>query len=318
MPRCVHTTIVLGALLVSQTACALQQAMPSDPADTHKIPPFTVLAPDPNTAYARFMIIGDMGTGQDGQREVATAMALRAKKDGLDFMLGLGDNFYESGVASVDDPQWKTKFEDIYADDILQVSYYATLGNHDHKGNAHAQVEYSHHSSRWRMPARHYTFDYKLDDGTVMAFFALDTQPIHKGRGEAEDQIKWLDKQLGKSKARWKIVFGHHPLYSHSIREPDELMIAMLEPVFTKHKVDLYLAGHDHTLEMLKPIKGVNYIISGAAAGRDRPYAVNWTDESYYAATLGGFVFIRASAAELLVEFVRLDGKTQYAQTISK
>ena len=53
-------------------------------------------------------------------------------------------------------------------------------------------------------------------------------------------------------------------------------------------------------------------------AGPDKAYAVEWSDESYYAATLGGFVFIRASTDELVVEFVRLDAKTQYAHVIAK
>ncbi len=318
MPRRIQTVCLLIALLLCQPACALQQALPDDPAATHDIPAFTVPAAKAGTAYTRFMVIGDMGTGQAGQREVAAAMTKRAKADGLDFILSLGDNFYEEGVASPDDPQWKTKFEDIYSARSLHVPYYATLGNHDHRGNAQAQVEYSFRSDRWKMPAKYYTFDRKLPDGTVIQFFALDTQPIHKGRGDAVDQVKWLSNQLGKSKARWKIVFGHHPLYSHSIRGRDKLLSAMLEPVLTQHKVDLYLAGHDHTLEMLKPVDGVNYVVSGAAAGEDRPYAVTWTDEAYYAATLGGFVFIRASAGEMVIEFVRMDAKTQYARTITK
>ena len=95
-------------------------------------------------------------------------------------------------------------------------------------------------------------------------------------------------------------------------------MIAALEGVLTTHNVDVYFAGHDHTLEMLKPVEGVHYVISGGGAGPERAYGVDWTDESYYAATLGGFTLCRLSRDELVIEFVRLDGKTEYAHTISK
>ena len=49
---------------------------------------------------------------------------------GFGFVVLLGDNFYEDGVASVDDPQWQTKFEDPYAN--IDLPFYAVLGNHDH------------------------------------------------------------------------------------------------------------------------------------------------------------------------------------------
>jgi len=139
---------------------------------------------------------------------------------------------------------------------------------------------------------------------------------------EASVQLKWLDEQRQKSSATWKIAFGHHPLYSNGAIQrtnPEkDTMIKALEPIFVKHKIDLYFAGHDHSLEILKPIKGIHYVISGSGAGPSRAYNVNWTDESFYAATLGGFVLCRVSRNELLIEFVRIGGGTQYAHVITK
>jgi acid phosphatase len=263
------------------------------------------------------MAIGDMGTGLEGQREVAAAMADRARSDGLDFIITVGDNFYPAGVSSADDPQWKTKFEDVYADPSLQVPVYPTLGNHGHRGSVEAQIEYNERNDNWRMPARYYTFTRCLTDGTRAQFFAIDTTPVDAGEAGADAQLAWLDRQLEASDADWKVVFGHHPLYGHNPRRGhNEAMIASLEPLFTRHAVDLYLAGHNHALEMLKPIAGVNYVISGAGGGSDNAHPVDWTDESYYAATGGGFTLIRLSKSEIIVEFVRVGGETQYAHTI--
>ncbi len=291
----------------------------TDPAATHKIPPFKVPEVKPGVAYERFLVIGDMGTGREDQATVATAMVRRAKANGLDFWLSTGDNFYPSGVEAVDDPQWKTKFEEVYADPSLQVPIYATLGNHDHRGNVQAQVDYAKRNKNWKMAGLYYTFTRTLTDGTTVQFFAINTQPLHTSLGGDEKQIAWLDEKLRKSQARWKIVFGHHTLYGHNPRRGhDKTLIANLEPLFVSHKADIYFAGHDHTLEMIKPVKGVHYVISGAGAGPDWAYPVTWTDESHYVATLGGFVLCRVSRDELVIEFVRLNGKTQYAHVLTK
>ena len=313
----VLSTLVI-ATLVGSTACATPWKIPTDPAASRRIPVFSIPAAKPGAASERFMVIGDWGTGRSDQRKVADAMATRAKRDGLDFILTTGDNFYENGVVSVDDPQWKTTFEDVYADAALRVSIYPSLGNHDHRGSIQAQIDYSRENRRWTMPAAYYTFTRTLADGTIVQFFAIDSNPIRWQEDGFAEQLTWLDGELEKSSARWKIVFGHHPLYSHSVRGYGDVMIARLEPLLTKYQVDLYLAVHDHTLEMHKPVKGVHHVVSGAAGGPDKAYSVAWTDESYYAATLGGFVFIRVDKDALVIEFVRLDGQTQYAHTLTK
>ena len=62
----------------------------------------------------RFIAIGDMGTGDDGQYKVAAALESVCAERGCDFAIGLGDNIYEAGVDSVSDIQFQTKFEDPY------------------------------------------------------------------------------------------------------------------------------------------------------------------------------------------------------------
>ncbi len=293
-------------------------APPTDPARDHTIPEFTVPPPAPGVTYVRCLALGDMGTGHPDQRLVARSMSLYAEREAADFILTLGDNFYEDGVTSVDDPQWKTKFEDVYDAKSLAVPVYASLGNHDHKGNVQAQIDYTRKNPRWRMPAQYYSFSRKLDGDATVEFFAIDSTPLHLGSAGIDKQLAWLDKALGESKARWKIVFGHHPLYSNGEHGSDPPLTARLEPLFVKHKVDVHIAGHDHHLEMTKPIKGVHYVIAGAGAGPQRAYKAKWTNESYYTATLGGFIALRISADNLLIEFVRLKGETQYAHTLTK
>lgn len=318
-----RTTIgFLVASLASISPCcdSLVRGQPVvDPAATHEIPPFTIPAAQPDVAYERFLVIGDMGTGRPDQKLVAAAMAKRAESDGLDFWITTGDNFYPDGVQSADDPQWRTKFEQVYDHSALQVPIYPCLGNHDHRGNVDAQIEYAGRNRNWKMSARYYSFTRVLDDKTTVQFIALDTDPLLSENQGNDAQLAWLDEQLTQSDARWTIVYGHHPLYGHHPRRGhNQTLIEKLEPILAKHKVDVYFAGHDHSLEMIKPIKGVHYVISGAGGGPDWAYSVNWTDESYYVATGGGFVLCLLSKDELVLEFVRLDGSTQYAHVLRK
>jgi acid phosphatase len=95
-------------------------------------------------------------------------------------------------------------------------------------------------------------------------------------------------------------------------------MVDAVEPILRRHRVDLYLAGHDHILELTAK-HGVHYVVSGAGAGLDKAGRVRWVDEdTLYAATGGGFAAIRIGRDELVIEFVRNDARTQYAHVIRK
>ncbi len=314
--------LILGtfhALLLAIPACAAWCfSLVGDPAAFHDLPAVAVPDVQAGVTYERFLAIGDMGTGGCGQHAVADSLAAKAQRDGLDFILTVGDNFYPFGVSSLEDPQWRAKFEEVYSAPALQVPIYASLGNHDYASNPDAQVAYSSRSSRWIMPARYYTFHRTLADGTDVQFFAVDTTPIQMNAPVVSAQLSWLDQELSRSEARWKIVFGHHPVFSHGLHGPTPALVEKLRPLLETNRVDLYIAGHDHTLEMLKPVNGVHYCISGGGAGTDNAYPVAWTEESLYAATRGGFAFFRISKSELVIEFVRVDSTTQFAYTIRK
>lgn len=293
------------------------------------VPPFTIPTKDPNTKYLQFLAVGDVGTGRSGQRDVADGMGRKAAEDPISFVLFLGDNFYASGVSSVTDEQWESKFEKMYSHTSLQVPFYAILGNHDYYDNPQAQVDYTNVSvsKRWRMPSRYYTFAHAIDDTSWVQFFCLDTTPLDAEKIEEIEEgktldsvdyrieLKWFEEELQQSKARWKIVTGHHALYSGGSHGDNKSVIALLEPVFVKYRIDAYLSGHDHHQELKKPINGVNYFVIGAG-GTHR--SVTWQDNTIFAMTNMGFTWFRLSANELLVEFFDREGKLLYAHVVPK
>jgi hypothetical protein len=72
------------------------------------------------------------------------------------FIISVGDNFYPKGVKSVDDPQWKTTFEDVYSAPSLKCRWYIVGGNHDEYSNISAQIAYTIKSPRWFFPNYYY------------------------------------------------------------------------------------------------------------------------------------------------------------------
>lgn len=279
--------------------------------------PFFISERQPDTAYLDFLAVGDTGTGGDGQKAVAAAMATEAEQSQPRFVLLLGDNFYEFGISSDQASEWKTRFEDIYFQDSLQIPFYAVLGNHDYFGNSEAQVAYaqSGKSSRWKMPARYYHFSQQLSDQTEVLFVALDSNSLLHPFGGDPQQLAWLEQTLQASSARWKIVYAHHPLYSGGQHGNNPSLIKQLEPLLQKYGVDLYLAGHDHDQQMLQPHGPLHFVVSGAGAkSRD----VHWLPNSLYAATNFGFTHFRVSAQEMVISFLNAKSQRSFAYTIQK
>ncbi|MEH3041469.1 MAG: metallophosphoesterase [Sphingomonas paucimobilis] len=213
-----------------------------------------------------FAVLGDWGRDTPEQHHVAAAMGRAAAEAPSDFVLAIGDNFYSDGVASVDDPLWQSVFEDVYTHPALQVPWYALLGNHDYRGNPQAQIDYARQSKRWRMPARYY----QVADASLARadaeLFAIDTSPFVE-RYRANDgmigtntrsqdtkrQLAWLDHALSQSRAKWKIVTGHHPIRSGGSGHGDQPeIIAQVLPILNRHGVQAYIAGHDHDLQHIR------------------------------------------------------------------
>jgi acid phosphatase len=277
------------------------------------IPDFSIPDKIPARKYVYFIALG---YGGRPQKHVARLMNEKARKDSLHFVITLGDNFYNNGVTSISDRQWLEKFEDMYDLPNLKIPFYASLGNHDHrKGNARHQVEYSKKNDKWKMPDYYYTFSKKIDENSSIQFFALDTYVITMRREHYLEQIEWLERELQVSTATWKIVYGHHPVFSYGKHGNERQMIDRVRPLLEKYNVDVYICGHDHDRQLLEPVNGVYYIISGTGSkSRDTRYG----ETTIFAETNLGFAWVRVSAGEFHVQFINADGDVEYAQTWTK
>jgi predicted MPP superfamily phosphohydrolase len=217
---------------------------PAARGQTAQRPPTSTLPKEKDSV--KFLVIGDTGTGDNFQLQVAQRIAEARKNFPFEFAIMLGDNLYGSEGPSA----YVSKFERPYKPLLdAGVKFYASLGNHDEP------------SQRFYKPfnmdgKRFYRFSKSGVD-----FFALDSTYM------TPQQIDWLKNELEKSDAKWKIPYFHHPIYSSGERHGAEVDLQVLvEPLFVQNGVDVVFSGHEHFYERMKPQKGIVYITQGGGA----------------------------------------------------
>ncbi len=251
-----------------------------------------------------FHALGDTGLASDRREAVIQQMLRQAESVMPDLMFLVGDNFYDAGVESVDDPKWETDFEIPFAARFNR-PFYACLGNHDYFGNAQAQVDYSRLNPQWNMPARYYTFVKSIDENTSVEFFVLDTDPIEEGNDSTRAQIQWLRGKLARSRADWKIVIGHHPLFTGGEHGCSRRNYRQLVPLFDEFQIDLYICGHDHDLQLHDTGRGWLHLVSGSGS---KLRSVRWVETTLFAEAASGFARIAVTPERLAIEIFATDG----------
>ncbi|HKQ75766.1 MAG TPA: metallophosphoesterase [Blastocatellia bacterium] len=257
-----------------------------------------------------FAVIGDTGTGDEAQLSVARQMVKQREKTPFEFVLMLGDNIYEKG----EEKNIKSHFEEPYKDLLAAgVKFYASLGNHDIIRGLDFQTNYQNFNMGGR---RYYNFTKGGSENyeVLLEFFALDSNLM------TPEQLKWMDETLRASKARWKISFSHHSIYSSARMHGQYVKLrAQLEPLYVKHGVDAVFSGHSHCYERVKPQKGVHYFTQGASGeikrktlDRTTPiYAVGEDEKN-------SFLIVQAGEDELKVEAIAADGALIDSYTIKR
>jgi len=285
---------------------------------------------DAKSTGLNFLVFGDWGRhGEKDQIEVAMQMELAANAMNAQFIISVGDNFYERGVSSTRDPQWQKTFENVYVAPSLQVPWYVALGNHDYLGNCDAQLAYSRLSQRWNMPARYFTLSRQVDAASAVDFFYLDTtpmvrhywhEPIYREHVRTQDvpkQLAWFKDALAASTAPWKIVIGHHPIYSgggpFGHGDTHELIENVL-PLLKQYQVQAYFNGHDHNLQHLQ-VGAVNLFDSGAGS-RARP--VFKTRYTRFAKACSGFTTVSMQPENMQVRLIDYRGNVLYTASIPR
>lgn len=290
--------------------------------------PVCIAAPECRGDTAvRFAVIGDWGMwGQEDQLKVAKAMGKVGSECPYDFIVSTGDNFYDAGVDSVGDVLWDMSYEYVYTGPQLQCPWYVVLGNHDYRGAPSAEIAYSNISPRWKLPSKYFKEQFSSGGNESVEMFFMDSNPYQKDLLSASgsypelngqdtvSQNGWIESCLRNSSADWKLVIGHHPLYTCGVRKNQPQAMRKFEGLFNETHVDAYFCGHEHDLQVHKPEGSVTYFVSGGG-GSKRPVHTPFEFTHFAQSTLG-FMVVEITSGKMMVTSYNENGQVLHVESI--
>ncbi len=275
------------------------------------------------------IVANDLGrNGYYDQRPIAAMMGEMAEAIEPEAVLALGDVFHYEGVRSTTDPLWMSNYENIYQHPELMVEWLPVCGNHEYRGSTQAILDYSRVSRRWAMPAKYYARTFE-EDGITLKVILIDTTPlIDKYRNDpakypdaaAEDmeaQLAWLEKELAAATEDWIVVAGHHPIFAETSKSEGERMDmqARVNRILSRHRVDMYVCGHIHNFQHIKPEgSAIDYIVNSSAS--QSRTNVGPVDGTVFVSGESGFSVLGASAGALTLSMI--DAKGNILHTVSR
>jgi tartrate-resistant acid phosphatase type 5 len=298
------------------------------------------LAPDPHALH--ILMIGDWGWGGDlsGQRSVASAMVKYAQQNSrrTEALFMLGDSWYGPLPGGVNDPRWKTQFEDMYPSSVFNCPAYSIMGNHDYQimpvNKLEAELAYAKQpGTRWTQPALWYTFDFPAKN-PIMKVIALDSNvpygdgsPIKNPHGDEiaftlkpaqyAEQLTWFEAELAAPrKAPFLVVMGHHPIFSNGPHGDTHALGRDWEPLLRKYNAHVYLAGHDHDLQHIEFEGHPTSFISSGAGGADLyNIRIPESQRGPYAEKVHGFTHLEATHDKLSFRHIDAEGHLVHSMT---
>lgn len=167
---------------------------------------------------------------------------------GIDFVMFTGD--------MINTPYEKELMKFLPYANKLNVPWYAVLGNHDTcvggylTKNLYRQI-LNGHNKNFDFSKMYYAFSPKKGYKVIGLDATINTRITSNGEID-ETQLKWLDKELAKSKNDVVLIFMHHPLVeplksdSHKVLNADEVL-----KVINKYKNPIAIfSGHYHTTKI--------------------------------------------------------------------
>jgi tartrate-resistant acid phosphatase type 5 len=249
----------------------------------------------------RFAVIGDYGSAGPIEQSVAELVTAF----GPEFILTLGDNNYPLGEASTIDfniglfyHAYIAPYAGHFGCGATRNRFFPALGNHDwYSSGARPYLDY------FSLPGNERYYDVAWGDVQV---FALDSDPNEPDGVTADSaQAAWLQRGLADSRARWKIVYMHHPPYSSG---PHGSTVSMRWP-FKAWGADLVLSGHDHVYEHVVGPDGLHYVVNGLGGATFYAMGSPVAGSVVRFNEAAGALFIEADSETLHARFQTVDGR---------
>jgi len=163
------------------------------------------------------------------------AIAANFKRYAPDFILHTGDLVSAGKRYDL----WGKEFFEPLAQVIDEVPILPAIGNHEQDG-----INYLHYL---HLP------------GKKTAWYSYDVGPVHvlsldyRYESETDEQFAFAKRDLQATKAPWKIVILHIPIFNFGGHGSRWGQAAYL-PLFHQARVDLVIGGHSHIYERFHPV----------------------------------------------------------------
>ena len=210
--------------------------------------PWQTVKTGPNrSGDLRFLYLGDAQTGLEGWGRLLSAAYRRHPT--LDFIVLAGD--------LVDRGNERTNWDHFFlrADGVFdRLPLMPCAGNHEYLDMGPRLYRALFEPPRNGPIGIDSKLVYQFECGNA-CFAVLDSTLAASDPQSATRQADWLDAVLEQTKASWKFVIFHHPVYpSHPWRDTPALRDHWV-PIFDKHHVDFVLQGHDHAYQRTYPLR---------------------------------------------------------------
>jgi len=249
----------------------------------------TIAVPN-GSGTLKFAVLGDNGSGDQGQYDLAAQMAAVHRQFAFSFVVMVGDNFYGSQRPADLEKKFARPYKPLVD---LGVTFHAALGNHDQPN----VVSYP----PLRMGGqRYYTYVRQH-----VRFFVLDTNILDA------PQLRWFASALEQASEPWKLVYFHHPIYGNAGRHGSAVDLrVLLEPLLVKHGVQVVFSGHDHIYERLKPQQGIHYFVTGSGGKLRRGDLVPSATTAVGFDREQAFLIVEVDADQLFFQAISRSGAT--------
>jgi len=255
----------------------------------------------PPKGTVRFAVIGDYGSGNHIERQVAQ-MVESWKPD---FIATVGDNNYPIGEAKTIDQNigkfyhaYISPYRGRYGTGAMQNRFVPIIGHRDWDSPIGLQP----YLDFFTLPGNERYYDFVW--GPVH-FFMLDTDEREPdGASASSIQGRWLERKLEQSKARWKLVFAHHAPYS-SGRVP---AFQHMRWPFKAWGTDAVLSGYYHVYERLL-VGDLPYFINGLGGAFISGFGETDRNSQFRYDENNGAMLVDAGDAQITFRFVNRDGR---------
>lgn len=239
-----------------------------------------------------FIAYGDTRTNPDKHQ----AVAAQFRRYSPEFILHSGDLVSKGSQHEL----WSREFFDPLAGIIDEIPMLPSIGNHEQDG--------ANYLAYFREPGRQ-RFFYSCDIGPVHVV-SLD----YRTNQAVAEQLAFVTRDLEASRAPWKIVLLHAPMFNfggHASLWGHEDYL----PLFRRTHVDLVLAGHSHLYERFRPLRPksapdawlIQHVTTG---GGGAPLAAAIEDPSMVkVASVHHFVVLTATRDHLDARTIDIEGR---------